>query len=74
MKFSKQEYWSGMPLREDSCFLTQGLNLHLLHLLHWQVDSLPIVLPGKPLVAQTVKNLPTVQETRFNPWVRKIPW
>ena len=22
-------------------FLTQGLNLHLLHLLHWQVDSLP---------------------------------
>ena len=24
-------------------------------------------------VAQTVKNLPAVQETRFNPWVRKIP-
>ena len=21
-----------------------------------------------------VKNLPAVQETRFNPWVRKIPW
>ena len=26
------------------------------------------------LVAQTVKNLPAVQETRFNLWVRKIPW
>ena len=29
------------------------------------------------LVAQTVKNLPAMQktqETRFNPWVRKIPW
>jgi len=21
-----------------------------------------------------VKNLPAVQETRFDPWVRKIPW
>ena len=26
------------------------------------------------LVAQVVKNLPSVQETGFNPWVRKIPW
>ena len=26
------------------------------------------------LVAQTVKNLPAVQETRFSPWVGKIPW
>ena len=26
------------------------------------------------LVAQTVKNLPEIQETRFDPWVRKIPW
>ena len=27
-------------------------------------------LPG----GSVVKNLPTMQETRFNPWVRKIPW
>ena len=27
---------------------TQGLNRSLLHLLHWQVDSLPLVPPGKP--------------------------
>ena len=27
---------------------TQGLNLHLLYLLHWQEDSLLIELPGKP--------------------------
>ena len=26
------------------------------------------------LVAQTVKNLPAMQETRFDFWVRKIPW
>ena len=28
-------------------FPTQGLNLHLLCLLHWQVGSLPLVPPGK---------------------------
>ena len=27
-------------------FLTQGLNQSLLHLLHWQVDSLPLGKPG----------------------------
>ena len=26
------------------------------------------------LVAQTVKRLPAIQETRFDPWVGKIPW
>ena len=26
------------------------------------------------LVAQMVKNLPAMQETRFDPWVGKIPW
>ena len=29
-------------------FPSQGLNLHLLCLLHWQVDSLILVPPGKP--------------------------
>ena len=27
-------------------FLTQGLNLHLLYLLHWQADSLPLCYLG----------------------------
>ena len=30
-------------------FLTQGSNPHLFCLLHWQVDSLPLVPPGKSL-------------------------
>ena len=30
-------------------FPIQGLNPHHLHLLHWQVDSLSLVLPGKPM-------------------------
>ena len=29
-------------------FLTQGLNPCLLHLLHWQAGSLPLMPPGKP--------------------------
>jgi len=60
-------------------FLTQGLNPHLLHLLHWQVDSLPLVSPGGLLIytlciyfintlilwvlAETVKNLSAMMET-----------
>ena len=31
-------------------FLMEGANLHLLHLLHWQVGSLPLAPPGKPLI------------------------
>ena len=26
------------------------------------------------LAAEMVKNLPAMQETQVNPWVRKIPW
>ena len=32
-------------------FPLQGLNLSLLYLLHWQVDSLPLVPPGKPIAS-----------------------
>ena len=31
-------------------------------------------LRSASLVVQTVKNQPVTQETRFDPWVRKIPW
>ena len=33
-----------------------------------------IYLSKASLVAQMVKNLPAVQETRFEPWVGKVPW
>ena len=43
--FSRQEYWNGLPnfLLQRS-FPTQGSNLHLLCLLHWQEATVP---PGK---------------------------
>ena len=40
MGFSRQEYWNGLPFPSPGIFPTQGLNPHLLHLLHWQADSL----------------------------------
>ena len=48
MELSKQEYWSGLHVLLQGIFLTQGLNPHLLCLLHWPAGSLPLVPLGKP--------------------------
>ena len=37
MEFSRQEYWRGLPFPSPRDLP----NLHILHLLHWQADSLP---------------------------------
>ena len=37
-------------------FSTQGLNPCLLHLLHWQAGSLPLVPPGKPIRSVAAKH------------------
>ena len=34
-EFSRHEYWSGLPFPTPGIFLTQELNLLLLHLLYW---------------------------------------
>ena len=44
--FSRPEYWSGCHALLQGLFPTQGLNLHLLYLLHWQAGSLPLVPTG----------------------------
>ena len=36
MGFPRQEYWSGLLFLIQGVFLTWGLNLHLLRLLHWR--------------------------------------
>ena len=48
MGFSRERYSSGLPCPSPGVFLTQGWNLCLLCLLHWQAGSLPLVPPGKP--------------------------
>ena len=42
MEFSRQEYWSRMPFPTPGDLLTQKSNSGLLHLPHWQADSLPL--------------------------------
>ena len=52
-------------------FLTQGLNLCLLHLLHWQVDSLPLSHLGSRNTILKVKNRMVVTVSVVHPqdWV-----
>ena len=39
-EFWRKEYWSGLPFSSPRIFPTQGLNLCIFYLLHWQADSL----------------------------------
>ena len=48
MGFSRQEYGMGCHFLLQEIFLTQGSNLYLLHLSHWQADSLPLEPLGSP--------------------------
>ena len=41
---------------------------------HLQLFTLHLHYIWAFLVAQTVKNLPAMQETWFDPWIGKIPW
>ena len=47
MGFSRQEYWSGLPCPPPGDRSDPGIELA--SLLHWQVGSLPLVSPGKPI-------------------------
>ena len=60
---SRQKYWSGLPCPQG-IFPTRGSNPHLLCLLHWLVDSLPLAPPGKPR-----KTLHSCQAHTFEEWI-----
>ena len=47
MEFSRQEYWNELPFPTPGDLPNPGSNTRLLHLPHWQVDSLPLASPGK---------------------------
>ena len=44
-----QEYWSGLPFPPPGDLSDPGVKPCLLHLLHWQADSLPLAPSWKPL-------------------------
>ena len=47
--FSRQEYCRGLPCPPPGNLSDPGIELESLHLLHWQMSSLPLAPPGKPL-------------------------
>ena len=50
MRFSKQEYWSRLPCPPPGDLPNPRIEpSSLTSLLHWQVGSLPLAPPGKPL-------------------------
>ena len=49
MEFSGKNTRVGCHFLLQEIFLTQGLNLHLLGLLNWQADSLPLGHLGSPV-------------------------
>ena len=51
MRFSRQEYWSGLPFPPPGDLPDPGSNLSLLSLLNWQVHSLTEAPSGKPGVS-----------------------
>ena len=51
VEVSRQRYWSGLPFPSLGIFLTQGLNLCLLH---WQAESLPLSHLGSPDAGITI--------------------
>ena len=47
MEYSRQEYWRGLSFPTPADHPDPGINLHLLHLLHWPADSLPVCHLGR---------------------------
>ena len=48
MGFFRQEYWRGLQFSSPGDLPDPGLNPCLLHLLHWQADSIPLGTLGLP--------------------------
>ena len=56
-------------LKEDTCPVNR-----LKYMKNSYNIRFTIYTHGVSLVTQMVKNLPTMQETRLDPWIGKIPW
>ena len=57
--------WVSIPF-PPGVFATQGLNPHVLRLLHWQVGSLPVASPGKPFLLQQQDIIKITLKIRHN--------
>ena len=73
MGFSRQEYWSGLPFPSPGDLPNAGVKPESLCPLHWQVDSLPVSLQGRPQLSLGISQLFSklmvhsyLQHTRFS--------
>ena len=64
--FPKQINWSGLYFLLQGIFPTQGSNLHLLSLLHWQADSLLLSHKGSPKL-EVISQAKVVLESQLCP-------
>ena len=60
-EFSGKNIGVGCHFLLRGIFPTQESNLCLLHLLHWQADSLPLAPPGSPLFTQIIHKKQTLK-------------
>ena len=68
--FSRQEYWSGLPFLPPGDLPNWGIEpTRLLGLLHWQVGSLPLELPGIHLDTLCIHQV----STSLLPWTVSLP-
>ena len=65
--------WVSIHFHLQGIFPTQGVNLHLLCLLHWQADSLPLSHLGSLLVSPSGIE-PVPLQCSLNNWIaREVP-
>ena len=62
MEFSRQEYWSGLSFPTPGDLPNPGIELCLLHRLHWQLDSLLPCHLGSPV--SIVNNIIYLRENK----------
>ena len=61
--FPGKDTETGCHFLFEVIFLTQGVNVYFLHLLHWQVTSLPLHHLGSPYLLSTVKKWVSIMDS-----------
>ena len=62
MEFPRQAYWSGLPFPSLGDLPDPRIEAASLASPAWQVDSLPLVLPGKPVTGLAIENVDKVAQ------------
>ena len=69
MGFSRQLYWSGLPLPPSGDLPDSMIKSASLYLLHWQAGSLPLAPPGKSLSFYVVVQLLSCAQLFVTQWI-----